>query len=862
MRLARSRAAQMLVAGAVTGLVWPISIASAEVVSDRILSDVAAQRVGACSVLAINFNIRVQLLSFFPQTSGRELRIRIKPLDGQGLSRDSLRAPDSIPALRSIEYEGDNGAGPTLSLFFSRDVKFDVASGDKPQTIVVSLSDPATSAACRATAATQSDEPATPAPPRAAHAPSPPPVAVPRGLYVINVMSQATAKVELSAAQRAQLAGLTVYQTDFDRDGQTWHRLRAGFFESRAEAELARTRLDKSFPDAWIVAVSPQEREQGVVSRLNGIVEPAALPTAIAPADQSSNVPNPAAARIEAEAEAAIKAGENDRAVQLLTQVLAYPENERTPRALELLGVTRERRGQMAHARAEYEEYLRRYPRGEGADRVNQRLATLLTPGTAAPEKLRAATGLVDRRASVTGWRWGVRGSFSQFYFRDQSSTKFVDASRPPLSTNVTDAVNLNQLLTNADVTVSGGNDRTQLQLRGAGSFTKDFRSGGRDVKALTALYFDFVDRRMNTAARIGRQTRNSAGILGRFDGALLGWQAKPRVRFNLAAGFPVLSSRQMSILRDRVFYNASVDLGAKRDALQTTLYWFDQRSHGLIDRQAVGAEMRYLKGRFNSYAILDYDVHFKRLNLGLLSLNYTLKDQSSFSLTADYRQSPLLTTTNAIIGQTFPGGAGSITNIGQLKPFFTDPQIYRLALDSTLVSKSLTLSYSRSLTRKLQTNLDFTLTDTGGTPGTVLVTPGSFPIDPQPATGKEYYYGAQLIGSGMMFPNDIYIVGGRYSNTQRAQTYTADINARIPVTGKLRISPRARYGVRNDKLIDSRFRQFQPTLRINYYPVRRSEIEIEVGGNFSRQDSVVLGTKTSMTERGVVISAGYRLDF
>jgi hypothetical protein len=429
-----------------------------------------------------------------------------------------------------------------------------------------------------------------------------------------------------------------------------------------------------------------------------------------------------------------------------------------------------------------------------------------------------------------------------------------VRAGTPPQT-----LTNLNQLQSNADISVSGGNDRMQFLLRGAGAYSADFRPTGRDVKALTALYLDFTDNQTNASIRIGRQTRNNSGILGRFDGALLGWQANRKLRFNVAGGFPVLSSRQLYIGDDRAFYGLSADIGSKRDALQTTIYWFDQRSHGLVDRQAVGTEVRYIKGSFNAYAILDYDVKFNKLNLGLLTFNYTMKDQSSLSVTADYRQSPLLTTANALQGQTFPGGVLPILNLGDLKPFFTDQQIYQIAQDNTLVAKSLTVSYSRPLTARLQTNLDFTLTNTGGTPGTFLVTPGSLPIDPQPATGREYYYGAQLIGNGMIFSNDIYILSGRYADTQRSRTYTADINARIPLTSKLRLSPRARYGIRNDKFTDGTFQQFQPTLRVNYYPIRQAEIELELGGNFSHQQSTLQG---SSSETGIFLSAGYRLDF
>ena len=128
-----------------------------------------------------------------------------------------------------------------------------------------------------------------------------------------------------------------------------------------------------------------------------------------------------------ADAEMAIKAGENHHAIQLLTKGISFPENDLTPRMQELLGLTRERKSQQAQARAEYEEYLRRYPTGEGADRVRQRLASLDTPAAdATGTTLRTPND--EGRAKASAWHWGARGSFSQFYFRDQSKSRFVTA--------------------------------------------------------------------------------------------------------------------------------------------------------------------------------------------------------------------------------------------------------------------------------------------------------------------------------------------------------------------------------------------------------------------------------------------------
>ncbi len=79
------------------------------------------------------------------------------------------------------------------------------------------------------------------------------------------------------------------------------------------------------------------------------------------------------------EAKSAFDSGDNPAAVRLLTRLIEYPEHPRRAEAQELLGLARERNGQLAHAKAEYEEYLRRYPDGPAVGRVAQRLSALTT---------------------------------------------------------------------------------------------------------------------------------------------------------------------------------------------------------------------------------------------------------------------------------------------------------------------------------------------------------------------------------------------------------------------------------------------------------------------------------------------------
>ncbi len=168
--------------------------ASAQAVADRNLSDIRVDNVGTCSTLTVNFNIRVQLVSYFPTESGRELHVRLRPLDATGIStlRESLRAPESVPSLQSIEFEGDNPSGPVLSLLFASDMRFEVEAGRDPQSLIIRLAEPGSGPLCAPVEAAAA--PAQSASPQ----PTGPQLAIPEGLYVVNLQSTPQATAELT----------------------------------------------------------------------------------------------------------------------------------------------------------------------------------------------------------------------------------------------------------------------------------------------------------------------------------------------------------------------------------------------------------------------------------------------------------------------------------------------------------------------------------------------------------------------------------------------------------------------------------------------------------------------------------------
>ena len=864
--------------------VWPGSVAAvalatgasiasggaahAQAVTDQTLSDLRIERVGTCKTLTVEFNIRLQILSYYPSQPGRELHIRVRPLDATTslAARDALRPPSNLPELRSIEYAGNDPAGPLVSLYFDRDMQFEVDGGAEPDTLIVKLYEPRQNRECSSAAGPISDAPVA-APSgiaSAADAPGTEPVPrqsqdsaalVPPGLYIVNAISSPGPLKDLTSEQEQAIAGRVAYDSTVDRDGEEWHRLRIGFFETKKQADEAAKQLARIFPAAWAMKITPEERAEGIANRVDTGELARATPrrTAIvASPEQSAEVE-----RLIADAETALAEGDNNRAVQLLTNARALPEAAQTARAIELLGLTRERMGQKAQAEAEFEEYIVRYPEGDGTERVKQRLAAL--SGTGTTTVLRQADD-----TSPTAWSWEVRGSFSQFYFRDQSRSQFIDTTLPDddLQEQAERRINLNQLLTSADIAVSAGNDRTQIEIRGSGSYAANFRSGGRDRKAITALYIDAADTVTGIQGRLGRQTRNSGGVFGRFDGGWLAFQASDKLKINGVAGFPVITSRQTKVLTDRHFYGISLDYGARSDMVRASVYIFNQQARGgLVDRRSIGTELRFRKDDFNAFGLIDYDIHHGQVNLALATLAYTAPDRSNISVTADYRRSPLLTTTNALIGQVGLIDALPFTDLRDLLLFYSPEELYELARDRTLTSKSLTMAYSKPLTEKLQANFDVTLTEISGSP-LIPATVGTQEIGPVGSTGTEYYFGAQVVGTGFFWDNDVYILSGRYADTQRSRSFTIDFNARAPLTDKIRLSPRLRFGRRESKLIDDRYTQIQPSLRVNYYPFRHGEFEIEAGMNFASQRTRDLVSASTFDETSIILTVGYRLDF
>jgi hypothetical protein len=554
------------------------------------------------------------------------------------------------------------------------------------------------------------------------------------------------------------------------------------------------------------------------------------------------------------EARAALKKSNFSAAIGLLSKALRYPENEYSAEAQELLGVARQRSGQTETAKAAYEDYLRRYPNGEGHDRVQQRLAGLET-AAGETQPLRAPgdhfgtkpLGSQFQPGSATQWTFS--GSISQFYIRDDSFQVARDPSAAPNPNDDADAhqVHQNELLTSIDLMAGWTNADTKGKIRFSGTNELLFDSGDSNRFGLAALFGEVEIKDWDVFARVGRQVRNTDGVLGRFDGGLVSWQALPFAKLNVVAGSPVQSRFDQPFFDERWFYGVSADFAPILGGLETSVYAIEQRDRWLLDRQAIGAEFRYFDLSKTGFATVDYDVHFQRLNAAIFSGSWTLPDKSTIYGGADYRKTPFLSTWNALLNQPF-------VTIYDMMRLQTDEQLQQLAINQTPTYKSAMIGYSRPLNDHFQVSGDVTVVNLTQPIVASAIDPGL----PTLPAGNEYYYSTQFMGTNLVKDGDMYIAGLRYSQLLDSNMYVVDFNTRYPWTKELAFSPRLRLGYRVGRGLDLKEYTALPSLLVDYYWSRQLSFEAEIGWQQT------WGEQTGIRENNadLFLTFGVRWDF
>jgi len=705
-----------------------------------------------------------------------------------------------------VEYDGVSPGTKYLHLRFAEEVNVLVSGGHNNDVIVVRvLRDRSGDTRAAAAAA---------APGRQVQRP-----AGNTARFVINLESSqrypATADIPVMTLEKDQ----KLFISEAQIDGQTWYRMRVGYFASAEEASKVLRQLRDQYPTAWI------DRE-GAAALTAAAPEISVLEDEIELAEATGE-----SGDLMRDARRAMTSGEISRAIQIYTKVLQQPNNENHREAQEYLALARERNGQVAHAKAEYERYLDVYPEGEDAERVRQRLTALLATSTGVSGP--AGSAQMAQNGSPKKSAWNTRTFLSQHYRRDvnQINDQEEIVSQSSLYTDVTLDARRRGTRFDFSTRLTAGH-RYDLNDEDQGSSDNDFR--------LSYFYADLLDTRTRLRGRLGRQTRNTGGVLGRFDGLNLAYSLNDRVRFDAVAGEPVYSTSQSDAL-SRLFYGVSSNFVPFSENLELGVFYLQQEVDSLTDRQIVGTELRYFGETKSLWGSVNYDTAFSELGSAFLQGSWRLPNRLTLSAVVDRRRSPFLSLGNALLGQTDQ-------DFGLLAQSMSESELRQLALERSAATSSATLGLSSPLSPRLQINVSANFAVVDAIPAN-----GSAPAVPESEYG---YFSTDLVATSLFREGDVGILGLRYAQSDSANVYTINLDTRLPFGRSWRLNPRLRVDYREIHSDLSTQWIYTPGLRLQFRMGRRGRIDFEAGKRFLSRDMADI----SIDQESYFINLGYML--
>lgn len=640
-------------------------------------------------------------------------------------------------------------------------------------------------------------------------------------LYTINLASSKEPLKVVPIKNEFLARTYLTYAIKLNIESSYAYRVRMGFFVSEPEARDALVKIKAEYPDAWLDKA--RSEESSVIAKWRLMLAPGKQPVIVAKSRSVSALSDEQLTRLMEDARVAMVAKEYDKAIRIYIKVIESSENGYGREAQEYLGLARERNGQLAHAKAEYQKYLQKYPEGEGVERVKQRLNALVTAYEEPQSKL-----LVSSRKELPP-HWEFFGTVLQFYDRD-----VVDVN------NLGDIVANSLLSTNLNHNGRLHNSKYQMRTSFSATHTYDFEESETSDSRVTSMYLDMVTPQQVIETRLGRQKGRSMGVVGRFDGIDFGYRINPSNKLKLITGFPVETNSTVEDSTDKYFYS----LGYEWTGLanwDVSVFMLEQIADDLVDRKEVGGEVRYRTAEESVFGLFDYSTEFGEINYMMMVYNRRFPDKSTIDVIADYRKSPFLTTSSALQGQV---GASTLAD---LLDTLTEEEIEQLSLDRTALYKSLTVLHTKPLSEKLEFNADFSMSNLSDTTA-------SGGVDAIEGTGNEYSVSTGLIANNLLTNNDINIVNLRYSQLFDSDVIVLNASARYRLRNDWRLNPKLRIEQReydDGRSVD----KLKPSFKVNYRKDRNWQFEMEL----SMEDKdTTLSTGGKETESSYFIHAGY----
>jgi hypothetical protein len=262
----------------------------------------------------------------------------------------------------------------------------------------------------------------------------------------------------------------------------------------------------------------------------------------------------------------------------------------------------------------------------------------------------------------------------------------------------------------------------------------------------------------------------------------------QPR-QFSLSSNYVPDDPRNFRAEVKRYFYGANVDIGPLGQAWSGNAYYINQMANGVVDRRAVGTELRYAANGKNVFGLADYDISYGVLNIAMLNGTW-VTEGTTFTAMADHRRTPYLQTTNALFGAP----NASLDQINTSNEAVLRTQAKAITATSDLFLAGML----HAVTKDWQLGGDVRYNRISGTSATncLVILPGTSTLflNPNattdapcslqslPGSGNIWTYTAQVIGSRFPVENNTVVINGSYTSSPayRGQTLTLNSLSRL----------------------------------------------------------------------------------
>ena len=634
---------------------------------------------------------------------------------------------------------------------------------------------------------------------------------------------------------------------------------------------VANKKKDKGTVAAAPVAIVPPAVKSVAADAPAGAV---AATTQIPDAEKPEAAPIMTAEKVEEMAHAylldgkvAFDKGDYPKAVNRMNRILSLPQNQQSMAAQALVGEAREKNGEIAKARAEYELYLKLYPNAADVPRIKQRMAALPAVDTVRRPAARVVRD--DRPAE-----WTVNAGVSSYFFGGQS--KQDDGPMKRDQESLVSSVNLSARLRDSVTD-------TRFVFRDTDS--QNFMRPSRNYNRVYSAYAERTDREVGYFVRVGRQNPNGAGVLERFDGITGSYNLNPDWKVGAVYGEAV----EFGSPFQKKFYGGNIELAPQVGRPGASLYGIEQNIDGILNRRAVGSEFRYFDGQISGFGMLDYDLLYKGLNIGMAQANYLDKWGNNYFMSYDYRQSPTYSLTNALSTAGYSTVTDMVSNVGIT-------QARQLVSESTALSTMFATGVTIPMGERWQFGVDYRMSEISGTNATIPLAQmckelqdDANPNDPlcvdgprgtlrisemgicqvdsydlvtrtcratSDASGRTNMYSAQAIGTNLFVPNGVgvaylgYIAGPNYTGQNLGLSYI------YPFIENWRLESNARYYTQKSDS-GQNMTQFSPSMKL----VHQWGTSLSLEGELGYSESKNTGTTESKNRREYLY-LGIRWDY